>query len=948
MDSPEPTAKTTTAASASASAATLATPSSASPVQESPFSNFLSNLSPIGPVKAPHVLQGFLGLNSPPLVFTSPRINALRETSFFKRSLCPQLPSVEVPQHDDGARKSADGPGDLEKSDLLLHGGLTAITHKDSDIKYSVQVQPSSPAGCVDEYLADHVEVDGANSTSVAQNSKQSSNVVQLSQSGISDSKKTILKFDDQTYMKMKVVVPEAMPGETEQNIQGKTTFDCEPNKIKDEKTCGEWTSNEGSNIESNLSLDHASSKQQYEGSNAQNDASAHGDESNWPPQLLPGQLQIVQTYEHSEENAGAIPRALVDSTTNDPEASQNQRGMSRRCLQFEEAQPKAIVKSTNPSDQANDVTDSRSPATPTESESLDSSYLDLSATFSKRQLVNLPQPVTPLFPPRHTGKSPLTNSKPSGIGLHLNSIVNALPKGHAATVGVKLTTAEYGMLETKTSIAVSSMTSESFDNMPLHILPPIEHHATPHAKRKYNSEHTDSFEEFNQTSPKKKRQVCMKKPLGTIDGEGCKRCNCKKTKCLKLYCDCFAAGIYCAEPCACQGCFNRPEYEDTVLETRQQIESRNPLAFAPKIVQHATEFPDDGNRMTPASARHKRGCNCKKSMCLKKYCECYQANVGCSSGCRCEGCKNVYGRKEDYVENEEMVSNRLSKDRSEGTFEDRLETITNKNDFLHSELYDSRNLTPLTPSFDCSDHGKDAPKSRILFGRCIPSPESDLTILSSYTRTLRSLEKSDFNDMLLETSKEVLDVGACGQRMDYNSTDMTDQFSSRCDTLADFRNLTPLDFPSTAMAPSTSCKVSDWTNASRLQLCPKSGSLSSGSSLRWRSSPITPLTQSDGTKNHQELDSDNRLCDILEADTPDILKDASTPIKSVKVSSPSRKRVSPPHTRGHELRSSSSGALKSGRKFILKAVPSFPPLTPCIDSKGSTNQNKSDFQEKK
>jgi hypothetical protein len=30
----------------------------------------------------------------------------------------------------------------------------------------------------------------------------------------------------------------------------------------------------------------------------------------------------------------------------------------------------------------------------------------------------------------------------------------------------------------------------------------------------------------------------------------------------------------------------------------------------------------------TPASARHKRGCNCKKSLCLKKYCECYQVDV--------------------------------------------------------------------------------------------------------------------------------------------------------------------------------------------------------------------------------------------------------------------------------------------------------------------------------
>lgn len=126
-------------------------------------------------------------------------------------------------------------------------------------------------------------------------------------------------------------------------------------------------------------------------------------------------------------------------------------------------------------------------------------------------------------------------------------------------------------------------------------------------------------------------------------------------------YCDCFAAGIYCAEPCACQGCFNRPEYEDTVLETRQQIESRNPLAFAPKVVQHMTDshsnivgvldpsgfyciivsflkyldvtrkcwlkliLQDTGVSFTPSSARHKRGCNCKRSMCLKKYCECYQ-----------------------------------------------------------------------------------------------------------------------------------------------------------------------------------------------------------------------------------------------------------------------------------------------------------------------------------
>lgn len=50
------------------------------------------------------------------------------------------------------------------------------------------------------------------------------------------------------------------------------------------------------------------------------------------------------------------------------------------------------------------------------------------------------------------------------------------------------------------------------------------------------------------------------------------------------------------------------------------------------------------------------------------------------------------------------MVSNRFNKDRSEGTFDDKLETITNKNDVLNSELYDPRNLTPLTPPFNCSE----------------------------------------------------------------------------------------------------------------------------------------------------------------------------------------------------------------------------------------------------
>ena len=37
------------------------------------------------------------------------------------------------------------------------------------------------------------------------------------------------------------------------------------------------------------------------------------------------------------------------------------------------------------------------------------------------------------------------------------------------------------------------------------------------------------------------------------------------------------------------------------------------------------------------------KGCNCKKSKCLKKYCECFNASVLCSTQlCRCTSCKNI------------------------------------------------------------------------------------------------------------------------------------------------------------------------------------------------------------------------------------------------------------------------------------------------------------------
>ncbi|KAB2623914.1 protein tesmin/TSO1-like CXC 2 [Pyrus ussuriensis x Pyrus communis] len=146
-------------------------------------------------------------------------------------------------------------------------------------------------------------------------------------------------------------------------------------------------------------------------------------------------------------------------------------------------------------------------------------------------------------------------------------------------------------------------------------------------------SQDTDSINKLNQLSHKRKRNK------EAYTSEACKRCNCRRSKCVKLYCECFSAGVYCLDSYACQNCYNKPEFEHTVFEIHHHIESRNPLAFTSKVVDNAIDSSanstEDQNLTTPSSAGHKRGCNCKKSKCLEKYCERYQAKVGCFGGCR-------------------------------------------------------------------------------------------------------------------------------------------------------------------------------------------------------------------------------------------------------------------------------------------------------------------------
>jgi len=102
------------------------------------------------------------------------------------------------------------------------------------------------------------------------------------------------------------------------------------------------------------------------------------------------------------------------------------------------------------------------------------------------------------------------------------------------------------------------------------------------------------------------------------------KCCNCKNSKCLKLYCECFASQGYCSG-CNCVDCHNTPASRQEIKAIIAKIKKKNPIGIM-------------RNQGTKESSV---GCNCKKSECRRNYCYCYKNNKKCGEYCKCVDCKN-------------------------------------------------------------------------------------------------------------------------------------------------------------------------------------------------------------------------------------------------------------------------------------------------------------------
>lgn len=85
-------------------------------------------------------------------------------------------------------------------------------------------------------------------------------------------------------------------------------------------------------------------------------------------------------------------------------------------------------------------------------------------------------------------------------------------------------------------------------------------------------------IEEIHPDHPEvRERTLCRNLPHDPPNGKTC--CNCKKSKCIKLYCDCFRSNKLCTN-CSCGDCLNQSEKCEERFKAIAIVLEMNPDGF--------------------------------------------------------------------------------------------------------------------------------------------------------------------------------------------------------------------------------------------------------------------------------------------------------------------------------------------------------------------------------
>ncbi|TMS38178.1 hypothetical protein L596_004955 [Steinernema carpocapsae] len=257
---------------------------------------------------------------------------------------------------------------------------------------------------------------------------------------------------------------------------------------------------------------------------------------------------------------------------------------------------------------------------------------------YNQTQMFQQPGPgtlVRRVIVPRQVQPQP--SSGASDLGFHNKAkVIYRVNKGIAEPVHSARGWAAGGLMRTTPQPQRNTQLMETQNTLYRAQLPPYNPYAQASSSSAYADDYASEVLElvpskpFTPTAyvPPAKSTQKKKLPAGAK-----KPCNCNKSMCLKLYCDCFANGEFCRD-CNCKDCHNNLDHEAERSRAIKASLERNPNAFKPKIGN--AKGKSDVERL------HQKGCHCKKSNCLKNYCECFEAKVPCTDRCKCCSCRNT------------------------------------------------------------------------------------------------------------------------------------------------------------------------------------------------------------------------------------------------------------------------------------------------------------------